>query len=96
VTSQGTTASAAGAGSCTSVSTTTTVLASNASRQAATLCARISNTDTVFVKLGATATTSNFPLEPGQCYNLAGRVYTGVVDSIANTGTQSVCTTELN
>ena len=95
-TSQGTVTSATGVGSCTSVSTTTTVLASNASRQAATLCARISNTDTIFVKLGATATTSNFPLEPGQCYNLAGRVYTGVVDSIANTGTQSVCTTELN
>lgn len=91
-------ASANNDGSCVSVTATTTVLASNASRRQAAIVARMSNTDTVFVKFGATATTSDFPLEPGQSYNLDGdaRVYTGVIDAIANSGTQSVCVTEFN
>lgn len=91
-------ASANNDGSCVSVSTTTTVLASNASRRQAAIVARMSNTDTVFIKFGATATTADFPLEPGQVYNLEGasRVYTGVIDAIANSGTQSVCVTEFN
>lgn len=91
-------ASANNDGSCVSVSTTTTVLASNASRRQAAIVARMSNTDTVFIKFGATATTADFPLEPGQVYNLEGasRVYTGVIDAIANSGTQAVCVTEFN
>lgn len=83
-------------GACVSVSATTTVLASNASRRTYSVCARVSNTDTVFIKLGATATTSDYPLEPGQCDNSdATFVYTGVIDAIANSGTQSVCVKSL-
>lgn len=86
------------AGACVSVSTTTAVLNSNAARRSASLCARIINTDTTFVKLGLTATTSNFPLEPGQCFNLTapGSIYTGEIDAVANSGTQSVCVVEVN
>lgn len=89
---------AANDGACVSVSTTTAILASNASRRGASLCARITNTDAVFVKLGTTATTADFPLEPGQCLNLGfpGTTYTGAVDGIANSGTQIVCAVELN
>lgn len=90
-------ASANNDGACVSVTASTTVLASNASRRQASVCARVSNSDTAFIKFAATATTSDFPLEPGQCYNLGGgSIYTGVIDSIANTGTQSVCVTEFN
>lgn len=91
-------ASANNDGACVSVTVSTTVLASNASRRQAAIVARMSNTDTVFLKFGATATTADFPLEPGQAYNLDGdaRVYTGVIDAIANSGTQSVCVTEFN
>lgn len=85
-------------GACVSVTGNTTVLASNASRRQAALCARLSNSDTTFIKLAATATTSDFPLEPGQCLNLTapGSIYTGIIDAIANTGTQSVCVLEVN
>jgi hypothetical protein len=91
-------ASAANPGTCVSVAASTTVLAANAARRSAVMCARITNTDTVHYKLGATATTANFPLEPGQCRNMPGsdRVYTGVIDAIAASGTQSVCVEELN
>lgn len=86
------------AGACISVSTTTAVLSSNALRRSASICARITNTDTTFMKLGLTATTSNFPLEPGQCYNLTapGSIYTGEVDAVANSGTQNICVVETN
>lgn len=86
------------AGACVSVSTTTAVLSSNAARRSASLCARVTNTDTTFVKLGLTATTSNFPLEPGQCFNLTapGSIYTGEIDAVANSGTQSICVVEVN
>jgi len=85
-------------GACISVSTNTTVLASNASRRQAAICARISNSDTTFVKLAASATTSDFPLEPGQCINLTapGSIYTGIIDAVANSGTQSICVLEVN
>lgn len=86
-------------GSCVSVSTTTTVLASFSTRKTAVLIAQCDpsacNTDTVFVKLAATATTSDFPLAPGDRIILSGAsVYTGVIDAIANSGTQKVCVIE--
>lgn len=90
-------ASANNDGACVSITVSATVLASNASRRFASVCARISNTDTAYVKFAATATTADFPLEPGQCWNSPdSTVYTGVIDAIAGSGTQSVCVMELN
>lgn len=90
-------ASANNDGACVSVTVSTTVLASNASRRFASVCARVSNSDTAFIKFAATATASDFPLEPGQCWNSPdSTIYTGVIDAIANSGTQSICVMELN
>jgi len=73
-----------------------TVIASNASRKAVFMTASPANTDDVFIKLGATATSSNFRLSPGQAFNLTGAtVYTGVIDAIPASGTQAVCVAEL-
>lgn len=92
-----TVASANNDGACSSVTTTSAaLLASFGSRKFVSICSRASNTDAVFVKLGATATTSDFPLEIGQCFTIQGPImYTGTVDSRSNTGTQSVCFFEL-
>jgi len=93
----GASASANNAGAAVSVGTsTTTALASYASRKAATIYASPANTQIVYVKLGATATSSNFPLNPGDSLplNQGGSVYTGVVDAIAASGTQSLSVVE--
>lgn len=91
-------ATAANDGSCATVTTSSSnLLASNSSRRYCAVMARMSNTDTVFMKLGTTATTADFPLEPGQVFNLPRNVvYTGAVDAISNSGSQSVCVVELN
>lgn len=90
-------ASANNTGSCPSGAGNTTALASNASRRGAYMAAASNNTDDIFVKLGATATSSNFRLAPGQSFNiLMGSIYTGVIDFIPNSGTQALCVAELN
>lgn len=74
-----------------SVTTTSgTVLASFATRKAASVCASPSNTDVVHIKLGATATTADGKLWPGQCWNTGPVPYTGVIDSRSATGTQEL------
>jgi hypothetical protein len=89
--------SANNTGSCPSGAGNTTALASNASRRGAYMAAASNNTDDIFVKLGATATTANFRLAPGQSFNiLTGSIYTGIIDFIPNSGTQALCVAELN
>lgn len=68
--------------SVTSAATSTSLLASNASRRQATM---YNDADkAVYVKLGATASTSSFSykLLPGQTLELANPVYTGAIDGI--------------
>lgn len=92
-----TVASANNTGTCVSVTASTTVLASNASRRAYYFKASSSNTDKVHCKLGATATTSNVIYGAGDAFGQdTGAVYTGVIDCIAASGTQSVCPYEMN
>lgn len=92
-----TVASANNSGTCVSVTASTTVLASNASRRAYGFKASEANTDRVHCKLGATATTSNMPFGAGSAWSQdTGAVYTGVIDCIAASGTQSVCPYEFN
>lgn len=83
-------------GACVSLTTTSsTILASFATRAFAAICSRVTNTDISYLKLAATATTSDYPLEIGQCINFSGpKVYTGIIDGRSNTGTQSVCVVE--
>ncbi len=93
----GASSSANNAGAAVSVGTSSvTAIASYASRKAATIYASPSNTAVVYIKLGATATSSNFPLNPGDSLplNQGGAVYTGVVDAIAASGTQSLSVVE--
>jgi hypothetical protein len=87
-------ASASDTGTCTNVSVNTTVLASAAGRHVAVVLAKVTNTDRVHLKLGATSTTSQPPLEPGQSFTMDSTAfpYTGQIDAIAASGTQSVCT----
>jgi len=88
-------ATASNTGTCTSVSVSATVLASNPSRKVATIYNSLSSTDNVHVKLGSVATTSNPPIAPGQSLTISSNtVYTGVVDAVASTGTQTVCVYE--
>lgn len=93
-----TVASANNPGNCVSVSTSsTTVLASNGSRKSYGFKASEDNTAKVHCKLGATATTSNTIFGAGSSWSQdTGAVYTGVIDCIAASGTQSVCPYELN
>lgn len=93
-----TVSSANNTGTCTSVTTSsTTVLASNASRKAYGLKAASTNTQVAFCKLGATATTSNVPFEAGSSWSQDnGAVYTGVIDCITASSTASVCVFEMN
>lgn len=81
-------------GSCVSVtSASTTVLASFATRRWASFQNR--GTVIVYVKFGATATTADFPVDPGGVFNWPNGVsYTGVVDAISASGTNSVCPVE--
>jgi len=91
-----TVASANNDGACISVTgSTTSVLASFASRRAAVIRADPTNTQRVYIKFGATATTSDFPLDAGDSFMLGGTVaYTGAIDGISASGTQSVCVAE--
>lgn len=90
-------ASANNAGTCTSVTASTTVLASNSSRRAYGFKASEDNTAKVHCKLGATATTSNTIFGAGAGWSQdTGGVYTGVIDCIAASGTQAVCVYEVN
>ena len=89
---------AANTGATASVTATSvTILAANSTRKGAKLYASPNNTDTVYVKLGATATASNFPMLPGDSFdlNFGVAIYTGVVDAIAASGTQSISLMEL-
>lgn len=89
--------SASNDGACPSGAANTTALASNASRRAAYLVASSANTDDVFIKLGATATSSDFRLAPGQPFNIMqNSIYTGIIDFLPASGTQALCVAELN
>ena len=84
-------------GTCPSGAASFTVLASNASRTWAVVWASPANTDDVYIKLGATATNADGRIAPGQSINFtSGRIYTGVIDALPASGTQAVCTMELN
>jgi len=84
-------------GACPSGAASFTALASNASRTWAAVWASPANTDDVYIKLGATATTADARFAPGQALNFtSGRIYTGVIDAIPASGTQAVCVMELN
>lgn len=84
-------------GACPSGAANFTVAASNASRTWLALWASPANTDDVYIKLGATATTSDARIAPGQPINfVSGRIYTGQIDAIPASGTQAVCLMELN
>lgn len=93
-----TVASANNAGVCVSVTASSTnVLASNSSRRGYAFKAPATNTAVVYCKLGATATSSNTPFEAGASWSQdTGAVYTGVVDCISASGTQTVCPYEFN
>ena len=92
-----TVASANNTGTCTNITVSATVLASNASRRAYGFKASEANTANVHCKLGATATTSNTIFGPGASWSQdTGAVYTGVIDCIAASGTQAVCVYEMN
>lgn len=75
-----------------------TALASNASRRGFTLYALSTNTGPVYVKFGATATTSDFPMPAGSVFNMSAGtlVYTGVIDAIRSglVADQSLCVVE--
>jgi len=78
-----------------SVTTTSgTVLASFSTRIFASICSSPQNTDIVYLKLGATATTSDYKLWPNQCFNTSSTPYTGVIDARSATGTQEVSVLE--
>lgn len=81
-------------GACVSVTTASgTVLASFPTRRWATLVNQ--GTATVFIKFGAVATAANLPLLAGAAFNWPASVsYTGVVDAISSSGTNSVCVSE--
>jgi hypothetical protein len=58
------------------------------------ICASPTNTDLVHLKLGATATTSDYKLHIGQCFNIGPIPYTGVIDARSASGTQEVSVME--
>lgn len=71
--------------------TSSTVLASFATRKFASVCSLATNTDTVYLKMGATAAITDLPLLVGQCFNMPPfAVYTGVIDSRSAAGTQTL------
>ncbi len=71
--------------------TSSTVLASFSTRKFASICSLATNSDTVYIKMGATATTSDFPLLVGQCFNMPPfAVYTGIIDGRSASGTQTL------
>ena len=84
-------------GACPSGAASFTAIASNASRTWLAVWASPANTDDVYLKLGATATSADARFAPGQPLNFtAGRIYTGIIDAFPASGTQAVCVMELN
>jgi len=67
-----------------------TVLASFSTRKGCAVVASPNNTDVIHLKLGATATTGNGKLWPGQPWNCGPVPYTGVIDARSAAGTQEV------
>lgn len=90
------TASASNDGACPSGAANTTAITSNASRRGLYMAASPANTDDIYIKLGATATSSDFRLAPGQPFNIImGAIYTGQIDFLPVSGTQALCVAEL-
>jgi hypothetical protein len=90
-------ASASQPGTCVSANASAVLLSANASRHYAAWIPSTSNTANIYFKLGATATSSNVPLVPGQGFELptnGGATYTGEIDFIPASGTQTVCVVE--
>lgn len=72
-----------------------TVLASFATRRFASICSVPDNTQIVYLKLGATAGVTDYPLYIGSCWNTpGGTIYSGVIDARSASGTQSVAVME--
>lgn len=80
-------------GSCATVNgTASTVISSSSTRRGFVLKAAPTNTANIFVKMGTTATTADFPLEPGAGFNMLGPlVYTGDVSAITALASLSLC-----
>jgi hypothetical protein len=83
------------ASSVTVITSSTTLLASNAGRRGA----MVSNvgSSTVYVRFGGTASTStySFQLGPGQTYEMPARpIFTGVINAVVSTGSGTVMATE--
>lgn len=93
-------ASAANTGTCTTVTSTSNLIASNTSRASVTFQAPTSNTKNVRWSKDATATASQMVLPPGQIIMLdgaGGSVYVGPISFISEDGSsQTVCVTEDN
>lgn len=87
-------AAANNTGSCVTVDTSSdTILTSNSSRRGATILNN--GSVTVFMKFGATATSSSFPVAAGGVYNMIGpSIYTGIIDGITSSSSASVCVLE--
>jgi hypothetical protein len=73
----------------------TTLVAANANRKALIIFNDASHS--VFIKFGATASTSSFTfkLPDKETYEMPQPVYTGIIDAITSSGSGSVRVTEL-
>lgn len=73
--------------------TSGTIAASNTSRRYFEVCADADNTANVHLRLGATAVTTDKEILPGACMSIemaGGYIYTGVIDAISASGSQTV------
>ena len=84
-----TSATASTAGTCTSLTTSTQILASNAARHGAILTALSSNANRARYAFAASATASQMPLEAGSSLPLDA-TYTGPVSFITDTGGSAI------
>lgn len=67
------------------------ILPAFATRKFAAICSVSANSALVYIKLGTTATAADFIMSPGTCFNLGTiSVYSGRIDGIAASGTQTV------
>lgn len=79
-------------GTCYSVGTGAAVRLATAGSGRHTAIIANRGTDDVYVNLAAGASSSNPPLPPGATLTVGGvNAYTGVIDALAASGTQSVC-----
>ncbi len=80
------------------VSTEKQIVAANASRQGGYIQALWANTDNIYLRLDATATTTDIPLAPGGQFmltiNFGGPPITNEVRGIAGAGTQGYIVVE--